>query len=279
MSVAARWLVEAIRWRIRAQRRSIPKIPTRVEAWLAFRRGRSAYRVLDEAALRATRKSDTVFLFGSGYSLNAISPPEWRAIEAHDTIGFNWFVRESFVRCDYHFIREIAYNDAENTGQNEVAIYCDLIRRNPHYAHTVLMVQTGFRATNGNRVIGWRLLPRVNSIFLWRTRPHQLRPSRSIQEGLAHGRGTLCECVNFAALLGWRNIVLVGVDLYDRRYFWLGENEPLACDPTVDEPHKTAQIVAGLGEWRDTFAPEGVRLYAYNPRSLLVPTLPVWRWN
>src|SRR6185295_13386474 len=43
--------------------------------YFGARRARSLYAILDEAALRATRRSDTAFLFGSGYSLNAI-PPE-----------------------------------------------------------------------------------------------------------------------------------------------------------------------------------------------------------
>ena len=41
-----------------------------------------------------------MFIFGSGASLNAITPTEWTEIERHDTLGFNWFVRQSFVRCD-----------------------------------------------------------------------------------------------------------------------------------------------------------------------------------
>jgi hypothetical protein len=269
---------EAIRWRVRSGRHWIPKIPARIEAWLALRRNRSAYRILDETALRATRKSDTVFIFGSGYSLNAISPREWQAIEAHDTIGFNWFIRQSFVRCDYHFIREVAYNDEADL-QSELAVYCGLIRDNPLYANSVFMVQGGFRATSGNRVIGYGLLPLKNPIYRWRTLDEQTLPSRSLRKGLSHSNGTLSECVNFAALMGWRHIVLVGVDLYDRRYFWLGEDEPLPYDRTVEEPHKTAGIVNGIREWRDIFEAEGIHLYAYNPRSLLVPTLPVWQWS
>jgi hypothetical protein len=273
-----RLFAEAIRWRVRLGKHWIPKIPARVEAWLALHRNRSAYRMLDEASLRATRKSDTVFIFGSGYSLNAITPREWSGIEAHDTIGFNWFVRESFVRCDYHFIREVAYTDATDL-QSALALYCALIRDNPCYASTIFMVQAGFRATSGNRAIGHGLLPLKNPIYRWRTLDDRTLPSRSLGEGLSHSNGTLSECVNFAALMGWRHIVLAGVDLYDRRYFWLAEDEPLACDPTVEEPHKTAGIVDGLREWQGIFEAEGIHLYAYNPRSLLVPALPVWQWS
>src|SRR5581483_8631251 len=41
-----------------------------VDACVRERASRRFYRALDESALRAARKSDTVFIFGSGYSLN-----------------------------------------------------------------------------------------------------------------------------------------------------------------------------------------------------------------
>src|SRR5205085_9086375 len=143
---------------------------------------------------------------------------------------------------------------------------------------TIFLVQTGFRAINGNRAIGYGLAPVRNRIFLWRTLTDRTLPSGSISEGLTHNRGTLSECVNFAALMGWRQIVLAGVDLYDRRYFWLGPEEPLIRDATVHSQHRTAGFVESIRAWRDSFERNGIRLYSYNPRSLLVPTLPVWQW-
>ena len=270
--------VEAVRWRARAVVLAARHFPVRLQAWLAFRRSISAYRVLDETALRATRKSDTVFIFGSGYSLNAIPPEEWQAIEAHNTIGFNWFVRERFVRCDYHFVREIVDKDLDGSWKAEVPEHFDLVRDEPQWANTVFMVQTGFRATNGNRALGYRFVPVKNPVFLWRTRDRAV-PTRSIRDGLSHSHGTLSECINFAALMGWRHIVLAGVDLYDRRYFWLGPDEPLFRDTTVDVEHRTAGIVEGIRQWRDIYEPDGIHLYTHNPRSLLAQALPVWQWT
>lgn len=273
-----RRVADAVRWRLRLGKNWIPKIPARVEAWLAYRRNRHSYQILDEKALLATRKSDTVFVLGSGYSVNDISPREWQTIEAHQTIGFNWFVRESFVRCDYHFIREVVHNETEDL-HVQLASYCALIRDNPFYQKTLFIVQGGFRATSGNLAIGHGLLPLNCQLYRWRTLDERMMPSTSLRSGLSHNSGTLSECVNFAAIMGWRHIVLVGVDLYDRRYFWLPENQPLEWDPTVEIPHKTAGIVETMGVWRERFQASGIQLYAYNPRSLLVPTLPVWQWS
>jgi hypothetical protein len=272
-------LRRAAAWRLRAAALEARMSPRRISAWLQFRRGLSRYRVLTEPELRATRKSDTVFVFGSGASLNDIPAVEWRDMEAHDTVGFNWFVHERFIRCDYHVMREVSLTDLDPAAAQRLKDYCDRIRTNPHYASTVLMVQTGFRATNGNLAIGHGLLPDDHPIFLWRSLRNRSEPSRSLEEGLTHQYGTLDECVNFAVLMGWTTIVIAGVDLYDRRYFWLGPDEPVYGDTTTQGLHNlgTTGLVDHLGRWRADFAARGIEMFVHNPKSLLARTVPVWQ--
>jgi hypothetical protein len=270
--------MSGVRSRIAQAHFSTQQFRVRFAAWCAFLRNRGAYRVLSEVELKATRKRDTVFIFGSGGSLNEITPDEWQQIAEGDTLGFNWFVHQRFVRCDYHLVREICSTDLDRTTwQPEIRQYFELIAANPLYAHTVFLVQTGFRATNGNRAIGLRLLPPAARVFLWRSRRDLAEPTRSLAEGLTHAHSTLQECVNFAYLMGWRRIVLVGVDLYDRQYFWMPPGAPLWSDATTAEVHRTAAgLIESLGRWRRQFEREGVELFVYNPRSLLAAVLPVW---
>lgn len=272
-------VVNAVAWRVRALRIDVWFFPIRLRAWLAFARNVGRYRPLTEAELRRTRKSDTVFIFGSGYSLNEMGAAEWRAIERHDTLGFNWFVRQQFVRCDYQLVREIGPTDLDDaTWRRYLNDYFDLLRSNPRFSRAVLLIQTGFRATNGNRAIGLGLIPDESLVFLWRSIPNDDAPSLSFRRGLAHGQGTLSECINFALLMGWTTIVLVGVDLYDRRYFWLQRDEPRPDDPQIDRLHNTVLggVVESVGRWRAQLEARGVRLFVYNPRSLLIDVLPVW---
>jgi hypothetical protein len=251
----------------------------RLGPWLQARRHAGAYRVLTEEELRETRKSDTLFVFGSGRSLQELTPAEIRTFEDHDTLGFNWFVQQDFVRCDYHLIREITSDDLDPAlWQDQVRRYFTAIRENPGFVSTVYLVQSGFRAINGNRALGMRLLPEHSRVFRWRSLTRRETLSRSLAEGLAHNHATLEECVNFGYLLGWRRIVLVGVDLYDRRYFWPGEHHPLETAATVAEPHAQSDNghVQQLAAWGATLAGEGIALEVYNPRSLLAGPLPVY---
>jgi hypothetical protein len=239
--------------------------------------------VLTAEELRETRRSETVFVFGSGASLNEIGRREWRSIEAHDTLGFNWFVHQQFVRCDYHLIRGIPDDDTKlDVWRSQLDEYFTLIRENPRFSETIFLVHGGFRAINGNRAIGYRHLPPGARVFRWESNRLAEMPATSFRDGLTHGHSTLQECVNFAFLLGWRRIVLAGVDLYDRRYFWLAADETRSVDrrrgATSSDQHArgASGMVDTLGRWGTWLHERGVELSVLNPRSLLAASLPIY---
>jgi hypothetical protein len=255
----------------------------RLDAWLRYRAGRRGYRFLSDRELLATRTADTLFVFGSGWSLNEVPPEHWAHFEGQQTLGFNWFVRQDFVRMDYHVVRGVGTDDLRpSSWRPAVEEYGRLARESPRYASTVFVVQTGFEAITGNRLIGLRLLPEDRPIFLYRSKLGQQEFSWAFADGLAHPNSTLEDAVNFAVLAGWTRIVLVGVDLYDRRYFWLDREETrpedVARGMRHDEPHSRAAtgMIATFGGWRELLEPRGVELSVYNPRSLLAGVLPVY---
>jgi hypothetical protein len=250
-----------------------PRIAARsTSAWLADRRRRSAYRHLTEAELRATCTSDTVFVLGSGKSVLDVGEATWRAIERYQTVSFSQFARQQFVRADYHVHGEI-YKLEE---------YARWFHENPHYASTVHVVQEGWPAFASNELIGRGLLPPSASVFRYRRtgRARLAPPSRSFRGGLVHGWNSATSVTNFALLMGWKRIVLVGVDLYDRAYFWLpdgtrreDEEEFLA----VDDRFLHAQRIASMfALWREAAEREGVAIEIYNPRSILADVLDVF---
>lgn len=258
-------------------------LPIRVPPWLRALANGRAYRYLDEYELRASRRSDTVFVFGSGWSLNELTPDDWAVIEEHDTFGFNWFVHQTFVRCDYHLIRGIPDTDLDRRiWRPQLDEYFRLIRGNPRFEKTVFLVHGGFRAINGNRTIGYRYLPEQNRIFRWRTNMRGELPSRRFADGLVHGHSTLQECINLAYLAGWKRIVLAGVDLYDRRYFWLDRDATRSVDvrrqAAAGDPHAraTSGMVETMRVWGEWLEKEGVELLVHNRRSLLAGPLPVY---
>lgn len=265
-----------------------------VEAFVLDRLRRSRYAVLDEAQARAARRSDTVFVYGSGASMNDIPEAEWAAMAEHDTFGFNAFYWEQWIRVDFQLFRGGAYRVARLT--HRAAELRDAVAANPHFADTIFVMQDDFLGHYANFLAGGKYLPAGAKIFRYRTKPGVGAPTRSFTEGIRHAPGTLVDAVNVAYCLGWTQIVLVGIDLYDSRYYWLPPDKTLTYDPTVDsvvpgdvnlwrgntaaDPHNTVTggIVPLMGEWREAFALDGVTLSVYNPKSLLTEVLPVYEW-
>lgn len=258
-------------------------------AWL----NRSRYRWLSEDELKGRRKSDTVFIFGSGYSLNEISEIEWRRLAEHDVFGFSGFIYQDFIRTDFHLIRGWDEGQRGLKGWFRSAdTYAGQFNGNSRFADAILLLQGDYTSTFCNTLIGFGML-RPGQAYRYRTNwTLDGRPSTQLARGVVHACGTLSDAVNVAFLLGWKSIVLVGVDLYDSRYFWGPNDATLALDdsgrhvPAMrtprgvgwNESHRTAQtgIVELMRLWREMFRVHGVELSVYNPRSLLVSVLPVY---
>lgn len=244
-------------------------------AWVGDRRARGAYRHLSEAELLATRTSDTVFILGSGKSILDIPEDRWLAMEQFQTVSFSQFARQSFVRADYHVHGEIYGIDD----------YARWFHVNPKYASTIHVVQEGWPAHASNELVARKRLPDSARVFRYRrtARARNAPPSRRFRSGLAHGFNSALSVTNFALLMGWTRIVLVGVDLYDREYFWLkrgerreDEEDFLAVD---DAFHHAERIVPMFERWRGIVEPSGVQLQIYNPRSILADVLDVFSWD
>lgn len=263
------------------------------DAWLRNLITRGRYNNLSAEQAARARTSDTVFVFGSGYSLNSISVAEWAHIRQHDVFGFNAFYYQHWAPVNFHLLRGGLYGELRWRRYAEEVV--EAIRSNPLYADTVFVMQEEFQASFTNQLIGYGLFPPAKGIVRYATaRGAGRKPTRSISEGLRHLAGTLSDAVNCAFCLGWRHIVLVGVDLYDSRYFWLPDDQTASVDrenATVvgspvnalggnryDEKHYTTRngVVELMSEWREMFESEGIRMSVYNPASLLAAVLPVY---
>jgi hypothetical protein len=262
-----------------------------VDSWARDHASRRRYRTLTEEQARAARRSDRVFIFGSGASLNDISAADWEAIAEHDTFGFNAFYNQDWVRVDFHLVRGGTYGALFPVARARELH--EAVEGNPHYADTVFVLQEDYLGHFANFVVGRGFLPRGQQLLRYRTRFGTGPPGRNLTE-IRHAPGTLVDAVNVAYCLGWKEIVLAGVDLYDSRYFWLPPDQTLTHDAsgknvvagtvnawrgnTARDAHNTLRggIVELMGEWREVFERDGVTLSVYNPRSLLAGTLPVY---
>ena len=251
------------------------------------------YQRISETELRALKLSEKAFVFGSGYSLNEITPEEWQHISEGATIGFNAFVYQKWTEVNFHVIRGWGEGADPATLSSLVEDFEALVAGNPYYRDTVFVCQDEYTAMFARRLLSKRGLPKDARIFPYHTNQRSLMPGQLFSGGLVHGTGTLCDAINFASCMGYSEIVLVGVDLYDSRYFWIepaktfavdeGTGERIIRDTTdrgqrFDEPHSTATsgVVNLMSEWRQHLEKDGIALSVYNPKSLLATVMPVY---
>jgi hypothetical protein len=270
----------------------------RAQAYLWNLRGQRSYPMLNEANFTASRRSDTLFILGSGSSVNNLTTEEWQHIAQHDTMSFNWFIHQDFVRVDYHIIRELLVAEPFNrqSWEPEVQIYISKLENNPHYRDTILLAQAGWMAITGNRLVGCRLLnPRYRILRFHNRLTDNPLPSQHLSEGIVHHLGTLSDTIQFGIIGGWKHLVFVGVDLYDRRSFWLKPDElredyryyeaeksngtgTALKEASVDTPHNTAVngILPFMRQWYEHLIAQGLQMSVYNPHSLLAEFMPVY---
>jgi hypothetical protein len=269
-----------------------------LDAWKKMTEQVKNYDVLSTAEMLQKRTGKRVFVFGSGYSLNDIPAEEWARFSKEDSIGFSGSIYLQKLPLTYLLLRAWTETSAGSLAwQNDSRDVLDAIERNPFLADTVFVLPTGFTSIFTNRLVGFGLWNKAHAIGYYLPDKLGRFPHRNIESGIVHGKSTLCSAISLAVALQYDEIVLVGVDLYDSRYFWLepdktlgwsdAEKKLVVSDTTVrgaavGSVHNTVNngIVSYLGEWNSHIEGNyGARLSVYNPKSLLVTTLPLFQWN
>jgi hypothetical protein len=270
---------------------------------IAMMRSQGVLKSVDDLNMAARKRSSTVFVLGSGSSVNNLAAADWAAIREHDSIGFNlWLIRD-FVPT-FYFV-ELGTGSAEEdkyisdllcrrlSGMNGMPVIVEskcwlrpdgVASDLPHelFGHLYFYAPYYLRTTSVN-VVAWVLR---HSRRFWHRGSCDLR-------AMVHHRASLSALVLFAFLAGYEEIVLVGVDLNDPRYFWETNPEILggAAGPPFSQTgqvHRTVDPTATASEGAvpideylrlldsSVLRPNGVTLSVGSPRSRLSSFLPVY---
>ena len=253
--------------------------------YLKSRIKKSRYKVLSEKELRATKTSDTIVIFGCGYSLNYILDEEWDILSKFNTIGTNWFVNQNFIRLDYQILSELIgraeANDPRAVKSKFAKWRSEIVKK--HKENTIMVkIDQPDLALWANRMIADQVYPIGRKFFEYqeiRAKKNVFSPPSDHTNILIQGPSSLSVSLNFAYAMNWKNIIFAGVDLYDRRYFWLSYNQrrDIDCDAglPLNDKHTTApKIVPFIKKWLPHFEAKGISLFTCNPKSLLSEIIP-----
>lgn len=268
--------------------------------WLRSQARQSGYLLANRDILSKNKTSDTLFILGSGPSINAINSQGWNEISRHNSIGFNYFLSHPFVPTFFHM--ELLRKDMEMFSG------CYSLRREA-YKYVPFMINYHFLTYDNLKpadldFIDHKLIT-VPRMYV-EARPEDLARVVDFSQNhiesldddfLLHYRGSLCLMISFGILLGYKKIVLVGVDLNSPDYFYCDERYANAGTQALRQRRCQSMTVSNsLHATADpSFIPStitidrvlhilddtvlrrrGIDLFVYNKDSLLYPSFPAW---
>lgn len=246
------------------------------------------------------KRSETLFVLGSGGSIEELSAAQWRHVAAHDSIGFNFWLVHRYVPTYFMFEAAPSYAlDRNDVMERLLAARAVDYRNVPiinnyrHWTHLHRSVsQYPMEIRNHLYLHAPYYFPVVGSqplracLRLWRL-------FLVSAGGLIHHGSTLSSAIVFGVVAGYRRIVTLGVDLNNSEYFW--ERSPEAytdvetprnvqsggVHQTASRSHRDRKSFMPIDAYLRILAdevlrPAGVSLFVGSPNSMLANHFPVY---
>jgi len=180
------------------------------------------YRILDGQDIKRVRSSDTLFILGSGPSLNLVGNKEQCVIQKHDTLGMGLsFLFDRIIPTYQIFSQEVNLG-SDRGREHQTNLFQE-------YRHSYRSVITLIGKNALFRLVHPRLMPEVfpehPSVHYLFNRPNgKYDHARGFDklyfdQSLIY-RGTLSVALEFAFKQEYKSIVLLGVDPSRWQYFY-----------------------------------------------------------
>jgi hypothetical protein len=261
-------------------------------------RRRAGIPPLAECDLGAHKRSDVLFVLGGGTSINAIGAERWQAIAAHDSLGLNWWLVHPFVPTFY--LLEVVTREAFPEGFDRYVEVAN--RRGEDYSATIKIAMELDKP--GTQSIAHVSPAFRQNLYSACNLPAPARTEQEFAQALRyltkHGRfrqesrfsillkyaASLTTTLAFALKLGYKKVVLCGIDLTHQHYFY--QDPQLYPEWTDFEyvPRQARHDTDVRLEWRipvsraiaimqrELLEPAGIQLYIEHRGSALWPMLP-----
>ena len=252
--------------------------------------------------LAALKSSDTLFVLGSGASINTLSPAQWAVIAAADSVGFNnWHL--------HPFLPTLYINEPGKDLSLLRDEFANLVRRGYDQTGTLILLKDveRYRAHELRAVLDAvppSVLPQVRLSWDWELHeqhlPHFERKLRwldrcglltSSLSPILRKRASVFYIIMLALRAGYKKIVLCGIDLNNTDYFyeaqraaltqqgyWLPEAKGAAVAHKTDDPAFGAITISSalMALKRHVLEPRRIELFVGLSSSRLYPDLPVY---
>jgi hypothetical protein len=296
---APRWARELYRWvqiRRAEHGRRYLTWPQRVRA--AWRHRGRDWKVITPAEAARRRSSDTIFILGSGPSIAHMSDEQWKHVGRHDSFGINFSFLLDFVPT-FHVME-----DGKEAWLRRLMAEV-LAPRRRRLRDTVWFTSTKQRARGIHPWFAPELFPEHPTVCLYPSPPvirlEEDRPFRAADFArTAVYRGTMSVVLHLVQQLGYRRIVLLGVDLHTVVHFFHDFPEMRGYAEEADRRLRERLGVRTVSAFPSMIAvgnkyrrfdeylyalhelhlrPRGIELAMGNGSSLVCPRIPAFRWD
>jgi len=244
------------------------------------------------------KKSDVLFILGTGPSIAEISPERWKAISQHDTLALNFWLYHPFVP-KFYVTESSSYDGPRDTVSRRITEMAN--RRAEEYSNTIKFI-TDLYQPGRQWVFDLNSTFRKN-LYIAHDLPVAARTEQEFEYGMRYllqkgvfnpatrfrllfkyGQSLLL-LLTFAFRLRYRKVVLCGFDMYSSAHFYDDPKKypeatwakpPSDAEMTYDEQYDWGirQSSAACVMKRVLFDPAGIELYVENRSSALWPRIP-----
>ena len=264
-------------------------------------RRKAGFAPLTQEDLERRKTSDTLVVLGSGPSINHITAERWQAIARCDTAGFNLWVFHPFVPRMY-FIESI-YRERDEATNRYLEKYNACVRARASEYDSTLKVVTGMHPRGRHSVLEWpqawktgfravcdlpvpaRNESELEYLVSYQQSRGAFGPWNRLPYLFKYG-STVIAMIALGVRMGYRNIILCGIDLDVNQYFYQDaelypETASLAYHPRAarfklmeDIPWRIPADLAILTLKRRLLDPAGIGLFVESRSSALYPRVP-----
>ena len=268
--------------------RRLRYLPYWAQAWFWITRRSGEYELLSLDEVRERKRSDTLFILGSGPSIRRVRPSQWEYVSQHESFGINFSLLLDIVPT-YQLMED-----------GKVAWHRELTKRvlaprrrrlspaiwfisNRHTRRLIHPRYTPELFPDPARVCVFQLPERL---LLGRDRPFT---AEDFEKSVRY-RGTMSLVLYLGMQLGYKRLVLLGVDLHTPRHFFEDMEEMRAYVENVsrdqlDDRLPLAFMIPKAGMLRSLdeylyalnelhFSRKGIELYVGNRDNMLCPRIP-----
>jgi hypothetical protein len=261
---------------------------------------RAGLPLLDSVDLSLWKTSDTLFILGSAWSINEISDERWQVIGKHDSVGINFWPAHPFVPRFFQF-EDITYDYHPVMYDAFRAL---LERRSEAYANTLKIITEvnpiGLRQTVFELPEGMK-----KNLYVGFSMPVVARNEEELRAGIQYMHaigafspranvawlfkygGSVIAMMTLAVLMGYKRIVLCGVDLNKQDYFYQHRERYPECTDWEFVSRKEAHLTTRRLPWlvpaqsaiyifkELILDPEDIELFVESRVSTLYPRVPL----